>query len=125
LKRNYENLSAIVLKIGVIKSSAEDLYMIIYPKQFKDETNNLLKSLNWNKLVIPEGLDSSVSNMISQVDVKINTLQQEISELSSSVEKTRNNIKTQVLKIYNVFKLEDKIAELESRADFSNTSFAL
>jgi V/A-type H+-transporting ATPase subunit I len=125
LKRNYENLSAIVLRIGVIKSSAEDLYMIIYPKQFKDETNNLLKSLNWNKLVIPEDLCCTVSDMINQVDAKISKLNNEISELSSSIEKGKSDIKSQIVKIYNIFKLEDKIAELESRADFSNNSFVL
>ncbi len=125
LKRNYENLSAIVLRIGVIKSLAEDLYMIIYPKQFKDETDNLLKSLNWNKLVIPEELCCTVSEMIEQIDDKINNLQTEISDNSASIEQEKDDIKKQILKIYNIFKLEDKIAELESRADFSNNSFVL
>lgn len=125
LKRNYENLSAIVLRIGVIKSLAEDLYMIIYPKQFKDETDSLLKSLNWNKLVIPDDLCCTVSEMINQIDDKINNLQSKISELSSSIEQGKEDIKKQIIQIYNVFKLEDKIAELESRADFSNNSFVL
>jgi V/A-type H+-transporting ATPase subunit I len=125
LKRNYENLSAIVLRIGVIKSSAEDLYMIIYPKQFKEETDNLLKSLNWNKLVIPEEFCCTVSDMISQIDAKISILESNISELSASIEQGKENIKKKLFKIYNIFKLEDKIAELEQRADFSNNSFVL
>lgn len=125
LKRNYENLSAIVLRIGVIKSSAEDLYMIIYPKQFREETDNLLKSLNWNKLVIPEEFCCTVSDMIEQIDAKVSILQNQISELSASIEQGKENIKKKILKIYNVFRLEDKIAELESRADFSNNSFVL
>lgn len=125
LKRNYENLSAIVLRIGVIKESTEDLYMIIYPKQFKEETDNLLKTLNWKELVIPEDLCCTVSDMISQIDAKIKNLQNEITELSHSIEQGRDDLKKKVLKIYNVFKLEDKIAELESRADFSQNSFVL
>lgn len=125
LKRNYENLSAIILKIGVIKSSSQDLYMVIYPKQFKDETVNLLKSLNWNKLIIPKKYCCSISEMIEQIDVEINQLQNEINEMTSSIAREREDIKTHVLKIYNIFKLEDKIAELESRADFSNNSFVL
>lgn len=125
LKRNYENLSAIVLRIGVIKSSAEDLYMIIYPKQFKEETENLLKSLNWNELVIPDEFCCTVSDMIEQIDAKVTILQNQISELSASIEQGKENIKKKILKIYNIFNLEDKIAELESRADFSNNSFVL
>jgi V/A-type H+-transporting ATPase subunit I len=125
LKRNYENLSAIVLRIGVIKSSSEDLYMIIFPKQFKEETDNLLKSLNWNQLVIPEDLCCTVSEMIEQIDDKIVNFENEIKDLSGSIEQDREEIKKKVFKIYNVFKLEDKIAELEQRADFSQNSFVL
>ncbi|WMJ76320.1 MULTISPECIES: V-type ATP synthase subunit I [unclassified Sedimentibacter] len=125
LKRNYENLSAIVLRIGVIKSSAEDLYMIIYPKQFKDETYNLLKSLNWNKLVIPKRYCCTIADMIKQIDAEIVQMQNEIKDMSASIEREWDDIKNQVLKIYNVFKLEDKLAELEARADFSNNSFVL
>lgn len=125
LKKNYENLSAIVLRIGVIKSSAEDLYMIIYPRQFKEETDNLLKSLNWNTLVIPQEISGNPVEMIESIDEKINALQKDINELSKSIEQDKEGIKKTLLKIYNVFKLEDKIAELEQKADFSNNSFVL
>jgi len=125
LKKNYENLSAIVLKIGHIKSSNDDLYMIIYPKQFKDETENLLKSLNWNKLDIPEEFEGTAEDRINQIDTKIKSLKNDIESLSNSIEKDKERNKKQLFKIYNVFKLEDKIAELEQRADFGNSSFAL
>lgn len=125
LKKNYENLSAIVLKIGNIKSSAEDLYMIIYPKQFKEETDNLLKSLNWSELVIPEEYEGSAAEKLVKIDAKIDELQKDITSLSSSIEAETEDNKKTIFKIYNVFKLEDKIAELEQRADFGNNAFAL
>lgn len=125
LKRNYENLSAIVMKIGVVKTSSEDLYMIIYPKQFKEETDNLLKTLNWNSLNIPSEICCSVSEMIEKIDAKVNDLKKEIEELTLSLEQRKDTIKEQLFKIYNVFKLENKIAEMEQKADFSNKSFVL
>lgn len=125
LKKNYENLSAIVLKIGNIKSSTEDLYMIIYPKQFKEETDNLLKSLNWSELVIPEEYEGSAAEKLVKIDAKIDELQKDITSLSSSIEAETEDNKKTIFKIYNVFKLEDKIAELEQRADFGNNAFAL
>lgn len=125
LKKNYENLSAIVLKIGNIKSSSEDLYMIIYPKQFKEETENLLKSLNWNKLVIPNEYVGTPSVKLQQIDHKIESLQKDINSLTSSIESEKEDNKKTIFKIYNVFKLEDKIAELEQRADFGNNAFAI
>lgn len=125
LKRNYENLSAIVLKMGVIKSSSEDLYMIIYPKQFKEETENLLKTLNWNSLIIPSDICCTVSEMLEKIDIKVSNYHNEIGDLSSSIEQGKDDLRKKLFRIYNVFKLEDKIAELEQRADFSNKSFVL
>lgn len=125
LKKNYENLSAIVLKIGNIKTSSEDLYMIIYPKQFKDETENLLKSLNWNKLVIPNEYVGTPAVKLQQIDSKIDILQKDINSLTNSIETEKEAHKKTLFKIYNVFKLEDKIVELEQRADFGNNAFAL
>jgi V/A-type H+-transporting ATPase subunit I len=125
LKKNYENLSAIVLKVGNIKKSSDDLYMIIYPKQFKEETNNLLKSLNWNKLDVPMEYIGSPAEKLIQIDSKIESMQKEIDSLNMSIEEEKENNKKSLFKIYNVFKLEDKIAELEQRADFGNNAFAI
>ena len=125
LKKSYDNLSAVVLKIGNIKSSTEDLYMVIYPKQFKEETENLLKSINWNKLIIPEEYIGSPLEKLKKIDSKVESLQNEIDSLSKSIEAEKESNRKSLFKIYNVFKLEDKIAELEQRADFGNNAFSL
>lgn len=125
LKKNYENLSAVVLKIGSVKSSAEYLYMVIYPKQFKEEIHNLLKSINWNRFTIPEEYAGSPSEKIKQIDSKLESLQNDINSLSKSIEEEKENNRETLFKIYNVFKLEDKIAELEQKADFGNSAFSI
>jgi len=125
LKKNYENLTAIVLKIGIIKSSIEDMYIIIYPKQFKEETTNLLKSLNWNQLKIPEGISGNSLQMVEQVDKKIDTLQNEISDLSSVIEIDKEENKYILNKIFSTIKLEGKIIELEKKVDYGDNLFVL
>lgn len=125
LKKNYENLSAIVLKVGNLKSTSEDLFMIIYPKQFKDEKENLLKSLNWTKFSTPDNYSGTPAEILKQIDSEIEYLQKEINSLSSSIEEEKEANKDKISKIYNVFKLEDKIAELQQRADFGNNAFAI
>lgn len=125
LKKNYENLSAIVLKIGNIKSSSEDLYMIIYPKQFKEETENLLKSLNWSKLVVSQEYVGTPAVKLKQIDAKLDSLKKDIDSLTNSIEAEKEDNKKILFKIYNVFKLEEKISELEQRVDFGNNAFAL
>lgn len=125
LKKNYENLTAIVLRIGIIKSSIEDMYIIIYPKQFKEETTNLLKSLNWNQLKIPEGISGNSLQMVEQVDKRIDTLQNEISDLSSVIEIDKEENKYILNKIFNTIKLEGKIIELEKKVDYGDNLFVL
>ena len=125
LKKNYENLTAIVLRIGIIKSSTEDMYIIIYPKQFKEETTKILKSLNWNQLKIPEGISGNSIQLFEQVDKKIDELQNEISTLSSVIEIDKEENKYILNKIFNTIKLEEKIVELEKKVDYGENLFVL
>lgn len=125
IKKNYENLSAIVLRIGIIPSSVEDMYLIIYPKQFKDETKNILKSLNWNQLQFPEDVRGTKIEMIGQLDRIVNKLVEEIVKLSNIIELDKEEYKYILNKIYNTIKLEKKIVELEKEVDYGNNLFAL
>jgi len=125
LKKNYENLTAIVLRIGIIKSSIEDMYIIIYPKQFKEETSKLLKSLNWNQLMIPLGLNGNATQMIEQIDVKIEDLHNKINELSNIIEIDKEENKHILNKIFNIIKLEEKVVEIEKKVDYGDNLFVL
>lgn len=125
IKKNYENISAIVLRIGIIKSSVEDMYIIIYPRQFRDETEKLLKSLNWNRLKIPEYITGSASEMISQADGRIETLKSEIESLSSSIEIEKEENKYLFNKIYTTIKLEKKILEVGKEVSYGENVFVL
>lgn len=125
LKRNYENLTAIVLKLGNIKASVEDMYIIIYPKQFRDETKNILKSLNWNQLNIPEGLSGNSLQMVEQIDKKIQILQNEILDLSNILEIDKEENQYILNKIFNTLILEKKVSELEKKVDYGHNLFVL
>lgn len=123
LKKNYENLSAIVLRIGIIKSSVEDMYIIIYPKQFKDETGNLLKSLNWNKLELPEDINGNPVQMVEEIDRKINVLKDDMRKLSNDVELEKEENKYILNKIYNTLKIEERIVKIQKKLDFGENLF--
>jgi len=124
-KRSYGSLSAIMLKIGIVKSSGEEIYMIIYPKQFKDETDRMLKSLNWAEMIIPDQYCGSVADMIKQINAEIIHMQNKVKELSESFKSEKYDIKNQIVRIYDVFRLENKITESALRADIISNSFAL
>ncbi len=125
LRKNYENVSAVVLNIGTIKNSVEDLYMIIYPKKFADETAKLLKSMNWVKMDIPENLKGTVSQMISETSRRIKTLNDEIRILSGLLFSKKEETRILLNRIYTVVMLEKKIVELEREIVYGESSFVL
>lgn len=125
LRRNYENISAVALNIGTIKNSIEDIDIIIYPKQFREETSKLLKSLNWVKLEIPEEISGTVLQMMRQTDERIQTLQNEVDELSELL--LENKEKTRVLlnRIHTAIKLEERVLRLEREIVYGQSTFVL
>lgn len=125
LKKNYENLSAIVMRIGIINASDEDMYMIMYPKQFKGETDNLLKSLNWNRLERPEGISGTPLEMIGQIDERLSKLNNEIDSLTAAIEAEKKTNSNSINRLYNILNLEERINEVTEKAEIGNNIFAV
>lgn len=125
LRRNYENISAVVLSIGSIQASVEELNIVIYPSNLKDETHKLLKALNWVKLDIPADITGTPAQMSGKIGIKIQLLKNEINELS--VEHLIDSNETCYLlnKIYTQVMLERKINEMARDLVFGETSFVL
>lgn len=125
IKKNYENISAIVLQIGEMQASREDIYLVLYPRQFREETDKLLKSLNWVQIKIPEGISQDVSDMVKSVDHKIELLKQDIEELMCIILKDKEQKLELLNKIYTRIKLEQKILEMREQIIHGNNLFVL
>ncbi|MGL6173550.1 MAG: V-type ATP synthase subunit I [Cellulosilyticaceae bacterium] len=125
IKKNYENISAIVLQIGEMQDSREDIYLVLYPRQFREETDKLLKSLNWVQIKIPEGISQDVNDMVRSVDSKIETLKQDIEELMCIILKDKEQKLELLNKIYTRIKLEQKILEMKEQIIHGNNLFVL
>ncbi|MDF2614952.1 MAG: V-type ATPase kDa subunit [Clostridia bacterium] len=125
IKRNYENISAVVFKVGDIEDSREDIYLVLYLKEFKEETQRILKSLNWHELLIPEGIIGSEEELGKAVNEKISELKQEIIYLEKSVIENKEETILRLNKIYTRIKLEQKIVELKEQIIHGNNVFML
>ncbi len=125
LRKNYENISAVILNIGTIKDSTEDLFIIVFPKKFRDETEKLLKSLSWGRLDIPEGLGGSVSDMITQLEERIGDLENEVKELEKVLADRKKQAVKTLNRIYSAVKLEKRILRLERRIDYIEGTFVV
>lgn len=125
LRQNYENISSVVMKIGRIKESDENIQLIVFPKQFRDESLKLLKSLNWTKLEIPDRLSGTVRDMIEKSNEIIQHLSEEINTLTKTLYADLEVTKNLLDKIYTSVKLEKKILSLEKDIDFGESTFVL
>ncbi len=125
IRSNYENISAVVLNIGDIKDSVEDLYIIIFPRKYRDETQKLLKSLNWVRFDIPGDLIGTVYEIIEQLDSKIESLQKEINTLASMLEAQKADAEAMLNRIHTFVLLERKIIGLEHQVIYGESTFVL
>ncbi len=125
MKRNYENITAIALKIGIIESSVEDIYIVIYPKKLKEENVKLLKSLNWNRIVPPIEVNGTVEEIIAQTRSQIDTLSKELENDLRNIDKVIKDNDDLLNKIYTAVKLEKKVYELEKNINYDGNVFVI
>ncbi|HOH69665.1 MAG TPA: V-type ATPase 116kDa subunit family protein [Sedimentibacter sp.] len=125
LKNNYESFIGIINRIGVVKPTAENLYLIIYLSQFKEQTTNFLKSLNWRRVNLPEKYTGTPAQISEQITEEIDVLSKEIKELSYLSETKNKNVNSSMNRIYNALKLEERTIEIAKEADFGDNIFLL
>ncbi|MEF9960214.1 MAG: V-type ATPase 116kDa subunit family protein [Niameybacter sp.] len=125
IKKNYENISAIILKIGDIQDSREDIYLVVYPRQFKKETKRLLKSLNWVSLKIPEDIITMSESLKEATECKIEEIQGDVNKLEQAL---LTNLDEKILilnKIFTRVKIEQKILKIKEEIVHGNNLFVM
>lgn len=125
IKKNYENVSALVLEIGEIVDSKEDIYMVFYLNELKDETKRLLKSLSWHKVDIGTELEGDLEACKSNNAKKIEIVKKQISILEKDLFDSKSELVMKINKIYTRLQLELRILELENQTVTGNTVFVL
>lgn len=125
IRKNYENISALIFKIGDIEDSKEDIYLIFYLKELEEETSKLLKSLNWHKLDLDPQLQGGVKNCIDDNNKKLEILKKQINVLENNLCASKDELLGRLNKIYSRMKLEMKILELKRQLFRGSNVFIL
>lgn len=115
VKKNYENINAIILRLGSSDQFKENMYIAFYIKQYKQEITQLLKSLNWQKIVIPKVFIGSIKEIKDKLSNEIQTLENEINNIESKMSKNKEENILLLNKVYTRVKLESKIHELRQQ----------
>lgn len=123
IKRNYENISAVIWRIG--KKEQEDVYLILYPKEYKQEVERILKSVNWVPLNIPAQLMGTPSNMKEQITNKIQILEKEIQDMQSLLHKNKHQFISILKKCAARIAMEKQIKYCKQNIERDNHVFII
>lgn len=125
IKKNQENISALIFRIGEIQDSNEDIYMIFYLKELEEETVRLLKSLNWHKINICSDLEGNLENCKKNNEKKVEILKKQISILEKDLYESRVDVVKDLSKIFTRLQIELKILELKEHTVIGNNVFVI
>jgi V/A-type H+-transporting ATPase subunit I len=125
VRKNYENISAIVTQIGAIPKVKEDIYLVLYPKEYKEETDRLLKSLNWEHIPIAKEINGSIEEILENVTQKISTCKAQIKIYEGTIHQHATTKQLLLDKIYTRIKMERKILEMKEDIMHGNNLFVL
>ncbi len=125
IRKNYENISAIVVKVGEVPDIKEDIYLVIYPNHLKQETKNILASVNWQKIRIPDEFLGDITQIEKHLHDKIEVYNKEIERLNTLVYKDINNKRQLLNRIYTRVQLEREILKLSNQVYHGNNVFVV
>ncbi len=123
LQKNYENITAIVLRIGREKNN--DVFFIMFPKEFEGETDRILKSLNFKDIHIPEQLTGTPNEMLLQIDPIITKEQEQIDACMLRIDRYRQTYGEYIRENYTRLKMQQKIENMKEQIEHSNHIFFL
>lgn len=123
LKKNYENISAIVLHIG--SSEMGEVYLVISPKDLETETNRILRSLNFHELNIPEEFLGTPDEIVSNVNDKLSKYNERLQEVNVKLSELRKDYGLVVEKAYSRLRLQEKISKVKNETACTKSFFYL
>ncbi len=105
IRKNYENIPAIVLHIG--KDEKDEIYLIISLKEFELETDRILRSLNFRKLATPKNCAGKPPEIESLFEEQAKVLKAEIAQMEACKEEFKNKYYMDIAKAFSQNEMEE------------------
>lgn len=122
LKRNYGNITAVVVHVGTEEDN--EVYLVVSPKDLETETNRLLKSLNFKVI---EGLRKEYTDkpedIIRWLEKKKASFEKKAFKLETEIREIKAKHRVAANYAYNVFHLYTRIEEVKKLMAFSEENF--
>lgn len=123
LKKNYENIPAIILHTGT--SSDGDTYVIMYPTSLVEEMNRILRSLNFREIIIPEEYKGTPLDIKKDMEIKQKELEKEIQTLEKGLADLKDKHKDRIFFLLDQMRISARLDEIKEKLVRSNRFFYL
>ncbi len=123
LKKNYENISAIVLHIG--SNTIGEIYLVISPKDLETETNRILRSLNFHELSIPHDFLGTPEEIILNIEYKLTEYSEKLEDINSRLNELKEEYGLIIEKIYSRLRLQEEIIKVKNETACTKSFFYL
>jgi len=112
LKRNYENIPAVVLKLAVESNNV--IVVSITPVILEEILEKIFRSLNYTLLPLPVEFTGTAAKVIEELNSAIDKEEKVIESLKKSLEDYKVKYIIELKKGYSRLEIEKKIEELKS-----------
>lgn len=121
LKKNYENILAIILHTGT--SADGEVYFVLYPATLEEEMRRILRSLNFREINIPQAYSGTPVEIRDQILKNKERLREEIEGQESRILEIKNKYSTRIHHLISQVKLLSKLDEIKEKIAFSKRFF--
>lgn len=112
LKKNYENISAIVLKVNA--DIHFDTIMVFVPVAVEKEVDRVLKSLNFEEYVTNFIFSGTPADWLVSVEREKEKIQTELREIQETLKDFKRNYEKDIHKFYSRLMMEYEVEEFKS-----------
>lgn len=114
LKKNYENIPAVVMKVG--DEGKDVVVATMTPVTLEETVNKILDSLNYTPLALPDGYGGLASEVIQELEQKIQEDERSVEELKASLSHYKEKYASSVEMAFSRLQLEKQVEDLKSDA---------
>lgn len=123
LKKNYENILAIILHTGTSKEG--EVYLVIYPSSLREELNRILRSLSFNEIIMPDDYKGTPKEIMELLGAKKAELQGHIESLEKVLINLKDKYKGKVENLVSQLSVKEKIENVKEKLGRSKRFFYL
>ncbi|MTI53336.1 V-type ATP synthase subunit I [Geosporobacter ferrireducens] len=123
LKRNYENVSAVVLHIG--SNNVGEVYLVISPTELERETNRILRSLNFQEIDMPKEFAGKPLDVMLSIDRQMDVISLELKALYKKTAGLRKEYEEDIMLAYSRLRLKEEMMKVKKETACTNEFFYL